>query len=374
MFLAFANKSKWDSMDVETKIDAMKSFAQEIVTEAELRHIFETNHHPVAYDGFEPSGLAPLHFGPLRAKNANKMLDIGIHLKLYLADYFALINNKLEGNLERIRETGRYFIEVWKASGIDMDKVEIIWAKDLMDDFTYWDRFIKIGKAVSLDRTKRAITIMGRSEGDSLDTAQLFYPPMQVTDIFQMDIDICQLGIDQRRANILAREVAQKYKWKVPAIVSHPYILGLQGVPKEAQKSSDEGVLMQYKMSKSNPKSSILVHNTAEEIKEKINSAYCPERIIEGNPLFNYIEMIILESRDLPITIERPQKFGGAIEAKDYAELVKFYSEGKIHPIDLKAYVADELEKIIRPIREHFEKNRHAQELYQKVRNYKITK
>ena len=35
---------------------------------------------------------------------------------------------------------------------------------------------------------------------------------MQVTDIFHMDVDICQLGMDQRRANMLARDVAEKLK------------------------------------------------------------------------------------------------------------------------------------------------------------------
>ncbi|MEM0149564.1 MAG: hypothetical protein QXW10_01570, partial [Candidatus Micrarchaeaceae archaeon] len=184
-------------MDVETKVDIVKSFAEEIVTEDELRSIFETNDHPVAYDGFEPSGIAPIHFGIQRAHNLKKMLDIGVKFKLYLADYFAFINNKYEGNLDHIRMAGEYFTEVWKACGIDMSKVEIIWAKDLMDGIDYWDCFMRVGKATTIDRVKRAVTIMGRKEGEKLSTAQLFYPVMQVTDIFQMDIDICQLGMDQ---------------------------------------------------------------------------------------------------------------------------------------------------------------------------------
>ena len=61
-------------MDVESKLAVMKSFAEEIVTEDELRTLFETNDHPIAYDGFEPSGIAPIHFGLLRARNVKKML------------------------------------------------------------------------------------------------------------------------------------------------------------------------------------------------------------------------------------------------------------------------------------------------------------
>lgn len=360
-------------MDVETKLAVIKEFAQEIVTEEELIQLLQTNNHPLAYDGFEPSGLAGIHFGLLRAKTINKMLGIGIRFNLYLADYFAFINNKMEGNLDHIRDAGRYFVQVWKAAGIDTDKINIIWAKDLMNDFSYWEKFIKVGRAFSLERAKRAVTIMGRKEGDTLDAAQVFYPAMQVTDIFQMDVDICQLGIDQRKANILAREVAHKYKWKVPVAIHHPYLLGLKGAP-QGLGGKSEAELMQFKMSKSDPKSSILVHDSYEQIREKINAAYCPEKVTDGNPILNYLEMIIIEDQLEPITINRPQKFGGPVEARNYKELVSFYETGKIHPADLKAYVSEELEALIKPIREHFEKDKGARALYEKVKSYKITR
>ena len=360
-------------MDVEEKIKVVKGIAQEIVTEEELMNLFDTNQHPLAYDGFEPSGIAPLHFGVYLTKNIKKLLDIGVRFNLYIADYFALINKKMGGDMEKIRNVGKYFIEVWKAAGVDMDKVSIIWAKDLMDDFSYWDRFIQVGRSVSLDRSKRAITIMGRKEGETIESAQIFYPIMQVTDVFQMDIDICQLGIDQRKANILAREVAQKNGWKVPVAVHHPYILGLKGAPKDIKTMTDvEG--MAYKMSKSDPKSSILVHDSEKLIMEKVASAYCPEKIIDGNPMFDYLEKFIVDDKTLPITIERPEKFGGAIESKDYAELVKYYKEGKIHPVDIKNYVGSEINSLVKPIRKHFEDNAEAKRLYEEVKSYQITR
>jgi tyrosyl-tRNA synthetase len=362
-------------MDVGTKIDVVKSFAQEIVTEEELRHLFETNNHPVAYDGFEPSGIAPIHFGLLRAKNLKKMLGIGIKFKLYLADYFALINNKLGGNLDNINQAGKYFVEVWKACGIDVGKVDVVWAKDLMDGIEYWDRFLRVGKTTSLDRIKRAITIMGRKEGDTLSAAQLFYPAMQVTDIFQMDIDICQLGMDQRRANILSREVAEKNKWKKAVAVHHPLMLGLKGMPKKIENNDtvDEQV-MEFKMSKSDPSSAIYMHDSHEQIKQKINSAYCPERVVEGNPIFNFLELALLEDLDTSITIERSPKFGGNLEARNFKELENLYIAGKLHPVDLKAFTAEKLENAIRPVREHFEKNSAAKKLYEEVKSFQITR
>jgi tyrosyl-tRNA synthetase len=360
-------------MDVETKIGVLKSFAEEILTEEELKLIFEGNNHPVAYDGFEPSGIAPIHFGLLRAQNVKKMLGIGIKVKLYLADYFAFVNNKLDGDLQKIRTAGEYFVEVWKACGIDPKKVEIIWSKELMDSLGYWDRFMHIGKVTTIDRVKRAITVMGRKEGESISAAQLFYPIMQATDIFQMDVDICQLGIDQRRANILAREASERYKWKKPAAVHHPLILGLQGIP-AGKEVHDKESLIEYKMSKSNPKSAIYMHDSYAEIKEKINSAYCPERMVEGNPVLNYVDLVILEDPKERIAIERSPKFGGMLEADGYKGLVDLYSSGKLHPLDLKRFVAEKLEEKIKPVREHFEKDKHAKTLYETVKAYRITR
>lgn len=360
-------------MDIETRLDAFRNFAAEIVTLDELRSLLETNSHPLAYDGFEPSGLAPIHFGLLRSKNLKRVLSAGIKFNLYLADYFAFLNNKLGGDLERIRTAGEYFVEIWKACGVDMSKVNVVWASELMDTIDYWDRFMRVGKATTIERIKRAVTIMGRREGESLSAGQLFYPAMQVTDIFQMDIDICQLGMDQRRANILAREVAEKYRWKKPVAVHHPLMLGLQGAPSSKDIKKDYEAMAELKMSKSNPKSAVYMHNTYKEITEKIAGAYCPEKIVEGNPMFNFIKLIIIDSPDSIISIERPQKFGGDIEV-DYQELERLYIEGKVHPLDIKNFVAEKLEQQIRPVREHFEKNKRAKELYEKVREYQITR
>jgi tyrosyl-tRNA synthetase len=357
-------------MDTETKISLIKEFAEEIVTEEDLRTLFENNAHPVAYDGFEPSGIAPIHFGLLRATNLRNMLKAGIKFKLYLADYFAFINNKLGGDLENIRTAGKYFVEVWKACGIDTNKVEIVWAKDIMDGINYWDKTLRVAKEISLERNLRATTIMGRREGEKLSMAQLFYPPMQVTDIFFMDIDICQLGMDQRRANILAREIAPKLKYKKPVAIHHHILMGLQGVQK---KGSDEETLIASKMSKSDPRSCIYMHETFDELKKKINSAYCPEKQEEGNPLLEYCKYIIFKEVK-SIKIERPAKFGGDIEFASYEELRDAFLKGGLHPADLKSAVANELEKLIRPVREYFEKNKQARELYETVKTLKITR
>jgi tyrosyl-tRNA synthetase len=358
-------------MDIDERLELIKSVADggEIITEEELKKLLETNDHPVAYDGFEPSGLAHIPFGLLRAENLKAMLKAGAKFKLWLADYFAFINNKLGGDLNRIKRAGEYFIEVWKACGIDTKKVEIIWASERMDKLGYWDRVLKIAKDTTLNRSMRATTIMGRKQGESLSTAQLFYPSMQVSDIFELDVDICQLGLDQRRANILGREIADKLKWKKPVAVHHHMIMGLQGMQPGADK---EEAIIASKMSKSKPDSCIYMHDSEDDLKRKINKAFCPEKIIEGNPIFDYLKYLIFK-RFPEIKIERPAKFGGNLTLT-YEELVKVYTEGKLHPLDLKNAVVFYLNEMIKPVREHFEKNKKAKALYEEIKKYAITR
>jgi len=369
--MAKKEKKSSNEMSAEERLELIKSVADggELIGEDELRKMLESGKKLVAYDGFEPSGLAHIPFGLLRAENLKVMLRADIHFKLWLADYFAFINNKLGGDLDRIKKAGEYFIEVWKACGVDTSKVEIIWASDRMNKLEYWDRVLRIAKETTLNRSMRATTIMGRKEGELQSTAQLFYPSMQTSDIFELDVDICQLGMDQRRANILGREIADKLKWKKPIVVSHHMILGLQGIQSGADK--DE-ILLASKMSKSKPESCIYMHDTEEEIKKKINKAFCPEKIVEGNPLFDYLKYLICK-RYSKININRAEKFGGNLKL-DYGELEKEYLNGNVHPIDLKNTVVFYLNEMIKPVREYFETNTKAKELYEEVKKYSITR
>lgn len=364
-----ASKSK--QLSVEERMELIKSVADggELIGEDELLEMLKSGKQLVAYDGFEPSGLAHIPFGLLRAENLKVMQKAGIKFKLWLADYFAFINNKLGGDMERIRKAGEYFIEVWKACGVDTSKVEIIWASDRMNKLEYWDRVLKVAKETTLNRSMRATTIMGRKEGELQSTAQLFYPSMQTSDIFELEVDICQLGLDQRRANILGREIADKLKWKKPVVVSHHMIMGLQGVQPGADK---EEIIIASKMSKSKPETCIYMHDTKDEISRKINKAYCPEKIIEGNPLFDYLKYLIFK-RYSTIKIERPAKFGGNLEV-DYAKLEQIYLSGELHPMDLKQTVIKYMDEMIAPIREYFEKNKKAKALYEEVKKYSTTR
>jgi tyrosyl-tRNA synthetase len=362
-------------MDVETRFELIKRVGEEIITEQELRELLQTKEHPIAYDGFEPSGTAHIAFAIYRAINLEDLIKAGVHFKLWIADWFGWINNKMGGNLELIKKVGEYFVEVWRAAGVDMTKVEVLWTSQAITDEEYWKKVVLIAKNTTLNRSQRAISIMGRTMGELKDTAQLFYPMMQTADIFWLKADICQLGLDQRRANILAREVGPKLGWWKPVVVSHHMLMGLDGV-KKAEGFDDDtkfDVQISSKMSKSKPETSIFVHDSEEDIKRKVGNAYCPAKIVEGNPILDYNKHMIFR-KFKTLKIERPKKFGGDLEVTDYQELEKIFREGAIHPLDLKNATAEHLEKLIKPIREHFEKNKKAKELYEIVKKEKVTR
>jgi len=361
-------------MDTEKRFQLIKSVGEEIVTEPELREVVETNAHPVAYDGFEPSGLAHIPFGIFRPLLLKDLIKAGVHFKLWLADWFAWINNKMDGDLEKIRQVGKYFIEVWKAAGVDPAKVEFIWASDSMDK-EYWKKVILVAKNTTVRRTERCMSIMGRKAGELKDTGQYFYPMMQTADIFHLEVDMCQLGLDQRRANILAREVGPKLGWGKPVIVSHHMLMGLQGIKEPDGYETDRkmDIEISSKMSKSKPSSAIFVHDSRKVIGDKIRKAYCPARDVVNNPVLDYSKHVIFRAFK-SMLIKRPAKFGGPVDFGSYNELEQAFRGGEVHPMDLKNSVTDHLEKLVKPVREHFEKNKKAKKLYEVVRKAEITR
>ena len=85
-----------------------------------------------------------------------------------------------------------------------------------------------------------------------------------------------------------------------------------------------------------------------------------------------YCTYIIFE-RFPTIKIERPETFGGNLEITGYDELVKIYSEGRLHPMDLKTAVAKYVNELVEPVRKHFDKGE-AKELLAKVKSFEITR
>lgn len=317
----------------------------------ELKKLLETG--GVGYLGFEPSGV--FHIGWIVwALKFRDLIKAGIRMKLLAATWHAWVNDKLGGDMDLIKKAAEHVFEVLDALDIRRGEYEIVYAEDLVSDPGYWALLLKVAKNTSLARAKRALTIMGRrSDEAETDFSKLIYPFMQVTDIFYMDLDLALGGIDQRKAHMLARELAEKLKRKKIVAVHTPLIPSLQGPSVGRMETSQIEIDERYseiKMSKSKPETAIFVTDQPEEIERKILKAYCPPREVEDNPIISIAQNIILRIQR-KFVVERPEKYGGDIEIRSSEELIKLYKEGSLHPLDLKKAVARELIRILEPVR-----------------------
>jgi tyrosyl-tRNA synthetase len=360
-------------MDLKEKLEIIKSVGEEIVSEEELSKLLKEKKHPVAYDGFEPSGQIHIAQGLLRTINVNKLTSTGIKFKFYVADWFAMLNNKYGGDLEKIKIVGEYFIEVWRACGLDMNNVEFIWTSDFVKEHPeYWETVLKLSMSTTVNRVLRCGQIMGREENTNNPASQILYPLMQAADIHHLGADIAQLGMDQRKVNMLARDLFPRLGFKPPVVISHHMLMGLSE-PKADKNMSSIDRKIEIKMSKSKPDTAIFMTDSEEEIKRKFKKAYCPEGKTEDNPIMEYMKYIIFE-KFKEITIERPEKFGGAVNFKSYSDLEKAYLKKEIHPVDLKNCCAIYINELLIPVQEHFEKNKKAKKLLEKVKSFTVSR
>ncbi len=336
---------------------------EEVLTRDELETLLKRGGR--GYIGFEPSGL--VHIGwVIWARKLQELIESGMEMIVLAATWHAWINDKLGGDINLIKDTARYVRHFLQGLGVDITKITFMDAEEVVNDPRYWGIVLRVAKSLTLARVKRAITIMGRKESEVvLDFAKLIYPCMQVADIFYLDLDLALGGIDQRKAHVLAREVAPKLGYKKPVAIHTPLLIGLQGI--KGVSTDEEEMIVDSKMSKSKPQSCVFVHDPPEVIRKKIRSAYCPPKEIRNNPILEINRLILFAKPGFELYIERPEKYGGSIVVSSYDELVSLYVKGKLHPLDLKNATAEALIRELEGVRKHFESSTEAKMLLKRI-------
>jgi tyrosyl-tRNA synthetase len=178
--------------------------------------------------------------------------------------------------------------------------------------------------------------------GDNPKLSGLIYPLLQALDEEYLSVDVQYGGVDQRKILVYARENLPKLGYKPRIEIMTPLIPGLS---------------LGGKMSSSDPNSKIDLIEKKEDIKTKLNKAFCPEKSIEGNGVMAFIKYVVMvhkTDKKETFDIIRPEKFGGNISFSTYEELESYYLEGKLHPLDLKNALSEEIDKLLNPIREEF--------------------
>ena len=104
--------------------------------------------------------------------------------------------------------------------------------------------------------------------------------------------------------------------------------------------------------------------------KERLRKLNAHHKKITDNPILNYVQHIVFGLRE-QWTIERPEKWGGNITFNSYAELESAFADGSLSPEDLKGNLANLVNELLEPVRNHFTNDPFAKALLEKVKEYR---
>lgn len=326
-------------MNINEKLYLITRNTAEILTKRELTNLLENKNNISAYYGTAPTG--PVHIGyfiPL-----SKIFDFskaGITAKILIADIHAALDD-LKSKWEELEIKTEYYQKCIQLAFPWYKEPKFVKGSDYQLNKDYFSDVLKLSTYSTLKRAMRAASEVTRMKNPKV--SELIYPLMQALDEEYLNVDIQLGGIDQRHIMIFAREYLPKLGYRKRIEIMTPLVASLQGPG--------------TKMSASNPMSHIKVYDSIENIKLKIKKAYCPEGIIEENPIIQICQFIVFPIKN-KMKIERPKKYGGDIEFEDYKELEKAYIEKRIHPADLKQATINYLIDIFKNVRKYFEKHK----------------
>ena len=306
------------------------------------------------YVGFEPSGKA--HIGwKVISLQLKRMLDAKANVLIFLADWHAWVNDKFNGSMGDIQTSARYMEERFRAllgyppEGEGPGELRFVWASSIMDSGEYWARVLRCSKNMSLARVRRTFSIMGRDEDSSDgDLSRFFYPALQAADIFEMNIDVAIGGMDQRKAHMYMRDVADRWGWYKATCLHTPIISGLKSTGARMES-------FDHKMSKSDPNGAILLHDEDKKLAKKMRKAFLdPEQ--SDSPVYELIQHIILPEFGEVVVTPKPE-FGQPSTWTDLESFKSAVADGTLHPFDAKMGVAAGVSRGLKAVASHFESN-----------------
>ena len=304
------------------------------------------------YVGFEPSGTAHIGWKVL-ALRLRKLLDAQANVMVFLADWHAWVNDKFSGDMAAIQTTARYMEDTFRAllghpdEGEGPGQLRFVWASTVMSDGDYWARVLRCSKGMTLAQVRKTFSIMGRDEASSdNDLSKFYYPAMQAADIGHMHIDLAIGGMDQRKAHMYMRDVSQRWGWRKATCLHTPIISGLQA-------SGGRMETFDHKMSKSDPRGAILLHDDQAVMRKKMRKAYL-DPADEHSPVYELAEHIVLPEQGVIHVTPNP-KFGEPSAWDDLEAFRAAVADGTLHPLDAKWGVADGLAAGLSGVASHFE-------------------
>lgn len=369
-------------LSVDEKYNIITRNLQEVIgDEAEIKDIISKRPLKL-YWGTATTGRPHIGYFIQFLKIAD-YLRAGCHIKILFADLHAFLDN-MKSTLEQLKWRTKYYElvikEVLKSMNIDITRLEFVVGSSYQLDPKYQMDVYKLMSLTTLSDAKHSgAEVVKQSDNPKLTS--LVYPLLQVLDEEYLDVDGEVSGVDQRKIFMYGRHFMPKLGYKKRYYFMTPMVPGLSfeknsfGKLKDdvqtALLSQNEDELMNSlsniiikktspdniqdtKMSSSNIDSKIDFLDTKNQIKSKINKAYCfPTDIDDNSPLVLLQNVIfpVLSFKNQIFIINRPDKYGGPIKFNDFYDVKMQFKSGELHPQDLKLGIIDALDNILEPIR-----------------------
>ena len=295
----------------------------------------------VILTGDRPTGK--LHIGHYvgSLKNRVELQNSGeFETFIMIADAQALTDNAK--NPEKVRENVLEVALDYLAAGIDPSNTTIFTQSQipqLPELAMFYANLVSISR---LERNPTVKTeIKQKNFGEGVPSGFVFYPISQAADITAFKATHVPAGEDQLPMIELTREISRSFNqtYNVDLLVEPEIILSKEGI--ERRLPGING--MNAKMSKS-LNNGIYLADSFEEMRAKVMKMYTdPDHIrvedpgkIEGNVVFAYLDVF-------------------AEDKEKVAEMKAHYQKGGLGDVAVKKYLVEEMDKVLKPIRERRE-------------------
>jgi tyrosyl-tRNA synthetase len=325
-------------LTIEERFQLIKRNTEEIVTEAELKELLKKKKNPIVYLGTAITGRPHLAYFLWMLKLAD-FLKAGFKVKILLADLHGALDNTPWVVLDKRYDYYKKIIPLmFEAIGVNLKHLEFVKGSEFELKPEYMYDVLQISSLASIHDLKKAASEVVKF-GDNPKLSGLIYPIMQTIDEQYLDADVQYGGADQRKIFMFAREYHEKIGYKPRIEVMTPIIPGLVG----------------KKMSASDEKSKIDLLDDEKAIKSKIQNAEC----VTGDPsngimaFLKCVIMVIKKDKGENFVVKRSKEHGGDKIYREYSEAERDFTDKKLHPLDLKNSVAEEIINILKPIQKH---------------------
>ncbi|KAM0854986.1 hypothetical protein ACQ4PT_050077 [Festuca glaucescens] len=350
-------------MSLDERFAIMRSIGLESIDEDDVMRLLDKKVAPVCYVWCDPCPSVHIAQGIMMVINVRKMVKAGCRVKILMADWFARMQNKLDGDLTKIRTIGFYMIEIWKAVGLELNGVEVIWLSDEINSHSdeYWALVMDIFRNNTLrtiirccgivDRFMLNREIIGSYDPKNVTASTLFTPCVHCAGILFQKADIWLLSMDHEEElhDKLIREYCKGMKRENrPIILSHNKLPNLIEHP-EYGKNGD-------------PAWAIFMEDREVNVSDKLSRAFCPAKVAEGNPCLEYIKYIVFPWFGY-FEVLRKEENGGSRMFENMEELITDYESGALHAAEVKLALIEALSKILKPVHDHFANNCEAKNL-----------